>query len=197
MADEAKNAFVLACVGFADEEVGRAEQEVAVLRHRVDSLSDELLEASRSLHAARLRCSALEAARKDEVRRLREDFDSLVRLPMVRGVEVEEGQVCVLTDRVVLSHAGRRYLIGEFVLQLDPRDGIVIRNVSNTIRRGGWEHPHVQGGLPCLGNLRDGLLKLLGERELVPLTSMLIQFLQSYEPATAYCSVDSWQEVPP
>jgi len=108
---------------------------------------------------------------------------------------VDGGVVRVLTRPLHLVHEGRTFLIGEFSLDLALQGELRIRNVSNTIKQGGWEHPHVQGGIPCLGNLRDGVLRLLGELQLAPLTSLMIQFLESYEPETAYSQVENWQEV--
>ena len=71
-------------------------------------------------------------------------------------------------------------------------NGIRVVNLNNASPKSGWDHPHVQAGQPCLGNLREGFEKLLGECTLVPLVAMLLQFLETYTPATAYCSIDLW-----
>lgn len=190
-----RRAYVRLLESFLNKERQRNEDELSAARKRVEALSKDLALAVRAVHGARRSSRDLiEPAGVSQEERERE-YHSLLDLPGVRGVEVGESVVTIRTDPLVLEHEGDRNLIGEFALDLDLEGSIAIRNLANTISKGGWEHPHVQGGVPCLGNLRNGMMKLLGEYELVPLAAMLIQFLQSYDPETAYCPVEMWAEV--
>lgn len=190
---ELQRAYVEACSAFAQAERARLEAELNARKEQLQRLSDELRRASRALHQARARLRAAEALLATERSRLEHDFEELLALPGVREVEVHGTRITVLTEPIVLEHQGVRYRIGDFALELDLERGITVRNLHNTGSRSHWDHPHVQGGLPCLGNLRDGLEKLLGACQLVPLVSMLLQFLETYTPDTAYCSIDLWQ----
>lgn len=191
----AKAAFVRSCIAYAEAERARLQGEVRARAEQVSELSAQLRAAGRSLHAARQQLSALEAALVGERVQLEEDFDQLGSLPRVRAVEVEGSLVRVLTDAIAIEHGGQRYRIGEFALELDLERGVRVVNLNNTGHKSGWDHPHVQAGLPCLGNLRSGFEKLLGECQLVPLTSMLVQFLETYNPETAYCSIELWERM--
>lgn len=195
MSKVGKRAFAEACMRHSETELLRAEAELEASQSRVSDLSRELVRTVRATHAARLRLDALRQATSEERTRRERDFEDLLKLPRVKGASVDGGVIRVLTEPVILEHEGNSYLIGEFALELDLAGDVKVRNLKNTITKGGWEHPHVQGKVPCLGNLRDGVLKLLGELELVPLVSMLIQFLESYVPETAYCGVESWRVV--
>jgi hypothetical protein len=110
-------------------------------------------------------------------------------------VEVNGSAVRVLTEEIIIKHEGQRYKIGRFALELDLKEGLRAVNLENTGDKSAWDHPHVQASLPCLGNLRDGFEKLLGECQIVPLVSMLVQFLGSYNPETAYCPIEHWEKV--
>lgn len=193
--DDGKSAYVQLLESCLDAERQLNEDQLSAARERVDELSRDLVQAVRAVHGARRRSRDLnETAGVSREERERE-YDSLLSLPGVRGVDVSESVVTIRTSPLVLEHDGDRFLIGEFALDLDLEGSITVRNLANTISKGGWEHPHVQGGVPCLGNLRNGMMKLLGECEVVPLASMLIQFLHSYDPETAYCRVEMWEEL--
>ena len=124
------------------------------------------------------------------------DYEDLLTLPGVRGVEVHGHAVTVHTEPIIIDWEGARYRIGEFALLLDFEHGIQIVNLKNTGPKVGWDHPHVQGHLPYLGNMRDGFEKLLGECQLVPLVSMMLQYLETYHPDTAYTPIEQWQREP-
>ncbi|MBI4492071.1 MAG: hypothetical protein HY690_04690 [Chloroflexi bacterium] len=195
MASDAAQAYARACVAQGEAEVERLRAEVRASAERVTQLSAQLRAASRAIHAARTRLGALEALLATEQARFEQEFEQLATFPKVRGVEMDGALIRVLTDTIYLDHLGRRYRIGEFALELDLDRGIRTINLSNTGQKSGWDHPHVQAGLPCLGNLRDGFEKLLGEYQVVPLVSMLIQFLETFNPDTAYGPIDLWEKV--
>jgi hypothetical protein len=191
-ADAVQAAYVAACVGHAHAERERLHDEINTRQTQVARLSQELRAASRALHQARARLKGAEAVLASERARLERDFADLRALPSVRSVEVDGTRIRVRTEPIVIQHADRRYRMGEFALDLDLEHGIQVRNLHNAGQKRGWDHPHVQVGQPCLGNLRDGFEKLLAECQLVPLVAMLLQFLETYTPETAYGPIELW-----
>jgi hypothetical protein len=188
-----RSRFAEACMVYGQTELARLGEEVQGGEREVAVRAERLRAAVRTLHAARLRRQAMELALERQRHEFEGDYEVLVSLPHVRAVEVEGSCVRVLTDTITIEHEAERYRIGEFALTLDLERGISVTNLANTGTKPAWDHPHVQGGLPCLGNLRDGCEKLLAECQLPPLVSVLIQFLQTYIPATAYCSIQCWE----
>lgn len=195
MIESAKSAFVRSCMANVEAERERMQKEINKGAEAISQLSAQLRSASRSLHLARRRLAALKELLAAEQIQFERDFDQLVSLPLVQGVEVHGSAIRVLTDEITIEHDGHRYKIGRFALELDLEEGLRIINLDNTGDRSAWDHPHVQASLPCLGNLREGFEKLLGECQIVPLVSMLLQFLGSYNPETAYCPIEHWQKV--
>jgi hypothetical protein len=192
---DARTAFVNSCMAYAESEQKQLEKEIQKAAEQISRLSDQLRSASRSLHGARRRLAACKAILASERNQFERDFDQLASLPLVRGVEVDGSMIRVLTDDIIIEHEAQRYRIGRFALELDLEKGIKVVNVDNSGDRSAWDHPHVQANLPCLGNLRDGFEKLLGECQIVPLVSMLIQFLGSYNPETAYGPIEHWEKI--
>lgn len=192
VAIEPRQAYVTACMSFGEAERTRLQEEIEQKRVRLAQLSDEVRAVSRTLHAARRRLQAIESIASLERHQFEADFDELLSLPHVRSIELEGTRIRLLTEPIVIEHLGQRYRIGEFALDVDLVRGLQVSNLNNTGPKDGWDHPHIQAGFPCFGNLRDGFEKLLGECQIVPLVSMVIQFLETYTPETAYCSIDLW-----
>lgn len=182
-------------MAYAESEQKQLEEEIQKTAEQISRLSDQLRSASRTLHSARRRLAACKAILANERAQFERDFDQLTSLPLVRSVEVDGSMIRVLTDDIIIEHEAQRYRIGRFAIELDLEKGIKIVNVENSSKKSAWDHPHVQANLPCLGNLRDGFEKLLGECQIVPLVSMLLQFLGSYNPETAYGPIEHWERL--
>jgi len=188
-----RQAYIDACLHDVERERVRLRDQLETRRAELARLSAEMRSLSRELHLGRKRLTGLDAAEADDRARFGRDFDELMALPGVRRVEAMGSMIRVLTDPIVIGYEGNRYRIGEFALELGLEIGIRAVNLTNTSWTTGWDHPHVQGGHPCLGNLKEGCEMLLGEFQLVPLVSLLLQFLESYDRVSAYGPITLWK----
>jgi hypothetical protein len=186
-------AYVEACARYGRRERARLQEEIATRDARLARLGDELRAVSRERDNSRRRLATVDAVLATEQGRFERDFEALSALPGVRGVEIDDALIRVLTEPVIILHEGASYRIGEFAIDVDLDRGVRISNLSNTSRTPGWDHPHVQATLPCLGNLQEGCEILLGQLEIVPLVSLLLQFLETYNPVTAYGPISLWE----
>jgi len=190
---ELRQAYVDACLHDVERERVRLRDQLETRRAELNRLSTEMRMLSRELHSGRRKLAGLEEEAAEERARFGRDFDELLALPGVRRVEAVGSMIRVLTEPVMIDYEGHRYRIGEFAIELSLDFGIKIVNLNNTSWTTGWDHPHVQGGYPCLGNLKEGCEMLLGEFQLVPLVSMLLQFLESYDRPSAYGPITLWK----
>jgi len=190
---EMRQAYVAACLHDVERERVRLRDQLETRRAELNRLSTEMRMLSRELHLGRKKLTGLEEETNEERARFERDFDELLALPGVRRVEAIGSMIRVLTEPVVIEHEGHRYRIGEFALELGLDFGIKVVNLNNTSWATGWDHPHVQGGYPCLGNLKEGCEMLLGEFQLVPLVSLLMQFLEAYDRVSAYGPITLWK----
>ena len=192
---EARQAYVAACLHDVERERVRLRDQLETRRAELTRLSTEMRQLSRELHLGRRKLAGLDEEQAEERARFERDFDELLQLPHVRRVEAVGSMIRVLTEPIEIEYEGHRYRIGEFALELGLDFGIKVVNLNNTSWSTGWDHPHVQGGYPCLGNLKEGCEMLLGEFQLVPLVSLLMQFLESYDRVSAYGPITLWKRV--
>jgi hypothetical protein len=190
---ESRAAYVAAALHDVERERVRLRDQLETRRAELTRVSTELRNLSRELHLGRRKLATLEAEAVEQRTRFERDYDELLELPGVRKVEAVGSMIRVLTEPVVIENEGHRYRIGEFAIELGLDFGVRIVNLNNTSWATGWDHPHVQGGYPCLGNLKEGVEMLLGEFQLVPLVSLLIQFLESYDRVSAYGPITLWK----
>jgi hypothetical protein len=191
-----RHAYVAACVRHVHETNAGAVEDIGTLDRRLARLGAEMRAVSRQRAIAQRRAVAAARDHGDPEPRFASDYEALIALPGVASVAVEAGRISVTTTPVAIMHEGESYLIGSFAILVDFEHGVRISNIANTSQRTGWDHPHVQGTAPCLGNLQEGCEILLGQVELVPLVSLLIQFLDTYQPETAYAPITLWRRLP-
>jgi hypothetical protein len=128
---------------------------------------------------------------------LAHDAEILRELPGVATVAFREDGVEIVTAPITIRRGGHAHDIGRFRLELSPRTGARVFLVEQPPGVGAaWIHPHVQGDLPCLGNARVGVDKLLGDLQLVPAAQVMLRFLETYDAETAYCDLSAWPVVP-
>lgn len=109
------------------------------------------------------------------------------------GVAVRDDVIDVETGPVVIEHAGAVHDVGRFRIELSPTTGARVFLIEQPAGVAvAWIHPHVQADLPCLGNARVGVEKLLGDLQFVAATEVLLRFLGTYDEDTAYCPLGAW-----
>src|SRR5574341_316056 len=139
-----------------------------------ESLSNQLRELERDLRTSGRQMHSLERRLTQAERRLADlgclqasaealtrDFDRLVGLPGVVDVEVKDGVLRVLTDTIVVTYGSRRYRMGRFRLDLHFDGRVFLRNLTNRYET--YDHPHVESGRPCLGNIQEWVQRLLAQ----------------------------------
>ncbi|MCC6177326.1 MAG: hypothetical protein IT305_18660 [Chloroflexi bacterium] len=167
------------------------DEDVATIPARLAELSRRFVALDRRLPAAARRRAELDAAEDAKTFAARE-LACLKRLGGVRAVAVEGDRLTVVSEPIHLPWNGAVYRLGAYQLLLDLAGDVRIQSVDRLGPRPAWDHPHVQDGLPCLGNLREGVLKLIAEYELALATQLLLDFLHLYQPEDAYTPIEGW-----
>ncbi len=124
---------------------------------------------------------------------LERDFDRIASLPGVAEVGVRDGAVQVLTEPIVIEYGFRRYRLGRFHLDLHFDGRLSIRNLTDRYET--YDHPHIENGRPCLGNIQEWVQRLLAQREFAAATEVLLQYLRTVNPADWRKAVTFWMEV--
>jgi hypothetical protein len=175
------------------EETAFFAEEIRAAARVVEELSCRLTQETRHLAACRQRLRVLETGAA-EVDRAADDLARLGTLEGVREVEAHAGGIRLVTTPIEVVHGGVRYRLGCFQLDLAQTGAITIRNLTDPF--GLYDHPHVWNGLPCLGNVREGLAKLMAEYQWVAAAEVLLDFLRTVTPRDWYLPVTHWKAAP-
>jgi hypothetical protein len=175
------------------EETAFLVEEIRTAAMAVEELSCRMTQEARHLAACRQRLRVLQEG-VAEVDRAADDLARLGTLEGVREVEAHAGGIRLVTTPIEVVHGGVRYRLGCFQLDLAETGAIRIRNLTDPF--GLYDHPHVWNGLPCLGNVREGLAKLLAEYQWVAAAEVLLDFLRTVTPRDWYLPVTHWKAVP-
>lgn len=127
---------------------------------------------------------------------LRQQLVNILAMPHVVGISFDGRSLEVYTDTMYIDWKQRRYKIGAFKMVIDFTRGVRLFNYTDAIRNIG-QHPHVLNheGTACFGNISEAVVRMLGAREIEMLVTILIEFLQSYNPQYPAASINPWPSV--
>jgi len=173
---------------------GAPGQEVRELEASRAVLCRQLTAAERRLLAAERRQAELEAQRRSR-ELLASDFDRIAGLPGVAAAWPGTERLHFYTEPVTAEHAGRRFLLGRFRVDVHFDGRVILRNLTHRLQ--GYDHPHVESGRPCLGNIQEGLRQLIARREFPAVASLLLLYLHAVNPSDWRKPVSAWPEARP
>jgi hypothetical protein len=178
--------------GAAGEAADALTRELTELERDLATSGRQLRSLERRLTLAERRLTEL-GRQEASLESLMRDFQRLTRLPGVTDVEVRDGVLRVFTEVVIIPYGTRRYRLGRFRLDLHFDGRVFLRNLTN--RHETYDHPHVDSGRPCLGNIQEWIHRLLAQREFVAACEVLLQYLWTVNPADWRKAVTFWPEV--
>lgn len=113
------------------------------------------------------------------------EFQKLMDIPEVDEINCMRRKLVVKLNDIVIEFNGRRYLLGRPIIEIHQNGTIKISNPGNTVSR--KPHPHVNSeGDPCLGNISEGIAKLIGQFEFATAVQILIEFLKNFNEGEQY-----------
>jgi len=118
------------------------------------------------------------------------EFDLLMAHDDIEKLEIDGNSIVVTTSTIVIRHNGTDYKIGRFRFSVDTTsryaDHLHFKNLTRQLRLGGgtFDHPHINGGNPCLGNHSSVMDKYLRDRRFSEFIVMCLRFLNTYYDAS-------------
>lgn len=153
-----------------------------------------------SLKNSIINSTQTENTSKERYKNMINDFYSLDKIKDIDFIN--ERKFIIKTNTLyAITDESKRYLMGEYNIEVDINNGYVrFLNINNR-RRSYWSnednHPHVaDNGEACLGNVATVIADLIAQREWYVLATILINFLENVninDPAGKY--VINWDEV--
>ncbi len=185
-----------------DEQCGEAERGdgrdvrpryMAEVEENLKELSRQMASQTRLLRNCQERFRTLKKTEQSEEALLRE-FDALLGIPDIRDVEILGDCLCVFTNTVETVVAGKRYRLGRFRVDIRFNGDVTIKNLTKA--HGYYDHPHVWNTKPCLGNIGQSVMKLVGEFQWVAAAELLLEYLKTVNPKEWYTPIHHWEELP-
>jgi len=176
------------------DEIGFLEPEIRSTEEALEAGSLRLTAETRHLQACRRRLHQLRGDLVEGEVNIDRELDRLHQLPDVADVTSSASGLRIITRPIRGEHRGKLHALGTFQIDLSYNGEITIRNLTS--RHGYYDHPHIWDGNPCLGNIREGLSKLIGELQLATASAVLLDFLKTINPRDWHVSIEHWREMP-
>jgi len=113
---------------------------------------------------------------------------SIKNIKGVDAIAVVEGTLAIKTKPIVIRDVDKpkeRYRIGQFIISFDfRRQRIKILNL-NKKENYPYDHPHVNNGSPCWGNIGPEIIKMMANYQIDVLVQVLLQYLSTYNEHSA------------
>jgi hypothetical protein len=167
-----------------EAELRRLEVTLRTSGRQMREMERRLLQAQRRL----LELTQQQAAAKALAR----EFDRIATLPGVVDVGIREGVLQVFTEPIVVEYGFHRYHLGRFRMDLHFDGRLFLRNLTNRYET--YDHPHVENGRACLGNIQEWVHRLLAQGEFAAAAELLLQYLKTVNPADWRKAVTHWAE---
>ena len=187
-----KNAYIRAASESLQKEHERAQDEVYAAQRRIAELAKGITEETRRVRAGRKRLEAVQGWLEEAERQHAAEFEALVRHPMVGRVECDAKAVTVYTQPIRIDWDDIPHKIGDFKIRLGWNGDVDLENIHNYGESVVYDHPHITRGQPCLGNVQEGVAKLVGEFQFAAAVDVIINFLQTYDPKEAWKKIENW-----
>lgn len=195
--------FVKHCKLDLDEQRKAYETSVKDLNEKCESLQEEL---SVLYNTIRTKRRLLEAMKHETNRdtELNKQFDLIkLHIPLLRSFEFTKNGISLETEMLYLDGDNAeidpvefdRFPIGRYYVQFERGGSPFVTNLTHRLqyRYNGilsyWDHPHVKDHVPCLGNVREEVNRMVTEDKWFGAITYVIEALQSYN------SRDGWSPV--
>ena len=169
-------------------------QNIATNERELQECLDGVVRYTRSLQTDRLLLEDLKVRtdRKKTEDAVREYLSLLKLTPQpYKEIFFDDKELKAYTPTVYIHHEGTDYEIGEFEVKIAFESGrLSITNLTNP--NDGYDHPHINGGTVCLGNISTGIAKMIAESEYVGTLTVLHEYLKSYNKDDAYYDLRHW-----
>ncbi len=187
-----REVYLRECRSRLQEETAFLEQEMRFTEDNLEEYARRITAETRQLHAYQQRLNTLRGAPSQQEQHLK-DLDQVKELPEVREVQIQDGRITIFTTPLRAECGGRAYHLGSYRIEIAFNGDIRIRNLTDPL--GAYDHPHIYQGRPCLGNIREGVAKMIGEYQFVAVVYVLLDFLTTVNPKDWRIPIAYWPEV--
>lgn len=191
--DETRKRYIEISSGPKPERAKKLVIEIHEQEHMVRQLQSDLVMRLRNLDAKRQEYQIISVGGQELFEGKGIEFDKLVQHPDIESVSINGNILEVLTGPIYIAHGPKVYDIGKFKISLPVNpNAYIVKMVNLTRKRRGTDHPHVNNGNPCLGNIQECLPDIIASRQFAAAINVCIQYLKSSHEGGHLSKLDSW-----
>jgi hypothetical protein len=190
-----RSAFARSCNRLHEKKLKSMEESCKTYDNQIDEYNKKLVELTRERDVLETTLVPLKKSIDERKKIAENEYDILMATPHVKDVVVVGETINIFTDMITI----RNHDIGEFRIEIHTNgknSGVKAFNTTHVKKFSSGEqvhHPHIKNdGSCCLGNAKEGVIKLLAGYQYVILGQLMINFLNSYNRESAYLFVEEW-----
>lgn len=181
----------------------RLNGKMEVVKGEINSLNHDLIIKYRQRNDLSMALNNYKEHPKDAMT----EIESLKEIPEIDSFSIEspstdstDKQLVVLfTKPITIEYQRTKYKIGSFKIEIDfsgqlDSDNVKCTNLTRKIEET-FDHPHINNGSCCFGNIEEVVPELIASYSLADLARLLICYLQSYtrnDKYRPYRNIEYW-----
>lgn len=165
----------------SDKEKNKMEREVEGHKQNIKDYSAYLINSYENLRNATLKLKGLETGKinaEEEVEKLISEYNLKFNTEGLIWFETEDIRI-------------KDILLGKFKITLNINSG-TIRILNLTRRIDQYDHPHINNGVLCLGELANAISKLITEYKYIEVARLCKEVLYFYNQSSAHVPLERW-----
>ncbi len=192
--DKRTHRFKVAFANAVDNKVKEYKRNIEQNESDAEDKEEELLELRRKIVADKYAVGVIDGTVGQWKQKAEAEYDRMMKLipNLYKLIELDGEDLFAHTYMVEITHNHHTYEIGEFEVRINLATGVL--NISNLTKRidDSYDHPHINDGASCLGNIGKGIIKMLAEFELFGVLQLVHTFLHSYNSSSPYKKIQYW-----
>ncbi len=160
------------------------EQSLKKKRNELSSKEEKLKEIEKSFVKIRREINEtkkiIEALNSQSEKELKREFEIFCKNNNFQKISFAYSLTCE-TNEIRIVRNKKTYNMGRFRITISRHGEVAIISMDNK------KHPHIsEEGKPCFGNIKLGILKLIGDNQFLTAAIMIRTWLETYNPKDRY-----------
>jgi hypothetical protein len=189
--DFSSEKYLEECSKGLDDNISKVKERIRLSEEEIRTYKRNMIKAIREKTEDERKLKMFSRSVGDTESYLQE-FDKIYSMPDVERVFVSDGVIRVFTKVIVIKFEEAYYRIGKFKIDIFVEDGdISIYNLTGKIG-GTGDHPHIDDGHCCFGNIEVSIAERVGSYQYSILIEVLIKYLKSVNSKNWYSPITDW-----
>lgn len=171
-------------IEFTSVEVSNLKQDIERSQDDIHYLTNELTNKYKTIQDAILRLGAYEEDNKKRDRDFERFFERVSNHPKLEAFDIVDNQMTLEIKDLHIKYGSENVALPRYVTTVDLRNGQISATTKDPLNFVPI-HPHIfERGEACMGNFIQQFAKIVASGNLSQVVDFVIEFLQSYNPAS-------------